>query len=174
MQIQVTQYMQAFQPNSFLCAILRSTTGLYIFTPLSVTWGWYHRDRRPSSDDSPTVIPPLALDKPSIMKRYHCWQTCSHTSPRRSPTMVTLHDTWFVECLWWYDGWTVKTVVTWQSSAPMILVPELWLEVTRSAENKSCWFHSLVYFLTDQNGIWCGFETHSSWPSWYYIYVRVV
>ena len=34
-----------------------------------VSWG-----RRPSSDDSfhsPTVIPPSALDKPSIMKRYH-------------------------------------------------------------------------------------------------------
>ena len=27
----------------------------------------------------------------------------------RSLTMVTLHDTWFVECQWWNDGWTVKT-----------------------------------------------------------------
>ena len=27
----------------------------------------------------------------------------------RSPTMVTLHDTRFVECRWWNDGWTVKT-----------------------------------------------------------------
>ena len=38
------------------------------------TWGRYHGDRRPSSDDSfhsPTVIPPSALDKPSVMKRYH-------------------------------------------------------------------------------------------------------
>ena len=26
----------------------------------------------------------------------------------RSPTMVTLHDTRFVECRWWNDGWTVK------------------------------------------------------------------
>ena len=37
-------------------------------------WGRYHGGRRPSSDDSlhsPTVIPPSALDKPSIMKRYH-------------------------------------------------------------------------------------------------------
>ena len=71
--------------------------------------------RRPSSDDSfhsPTVIPPSALNKPSIMKRCHCWRTCSHTSPRRSPTTVTLHDTRFVECRWWNDGWTVKTVVT--------------------------------------------------------------
>ena len=35
------------------------------------TWGRYHGGRRPSSDDSlhsPTVIPPPALDKPSIMK----------------------------------------------------------------------------------------------------------
>ena len=55
----------------------------------------YTRDRRPSCDDSfhsPTVIPPSALDKPSITKRYHRRQNCSHTSPRRSPTMVTLHD----------------------------------------------------------------------------------
>ena len=78
-------------------------------------WGRYHGSRRPSSDDSfhsPTVIPPWALDKPSIMKRYHRRRTCSHSSPRRSPTMVTLHDTRFVECPWWNDGWTVKTVVT--------------------------------------------------------------
>ena len=34
------------------------------------------------------------------MKRYHRRRTCSHTSARRSPTMVTLHDTRFVEvCL---------------------------------------------------------------------------
>ena len=79
------------------------------------TWGRYHGGRRPSSDDSfhsPTVIPPSALDKPSIMKRDHRRRTCSHTSPGRSPTMVTLHDSRFVECLWWNDGWTVKTVVT--------------------------------------------------------------
>ena len=55
----------------------------------------YHGGRRPSSDDSfhsPTGIPPSALDKPSIMKRYHRRPTCSHISPRRSLTMVTLHD----------------------------------------------------------------------------------
>ena len=79
------------------------------------TWGRYHGGRRPSSDDSlhsPTVIPPSALDKPSIMKRNHRRRTCGHTSPRRSSTMVTLHDTRFVECRWLNDGWTVKTVVT--------------------------------------------------------------
>ena len=64
-------------------------------------WGRYHGGRRPSSDDSfhsSAVIPPSALDKPSIMKCYHRWWTCSHTSSRRSPTMVTLHDARFVEC----------------------------------------------------------------------------
>ena len=79
------------------------------------SWGRYHGGRPPSSHDScrnPTVIAPSALDQPSIMKRYHPWRTCSHTSPRRSSTMVTLHDTRFVECRWWNDGWTVKTVVT--------------------------------------------------------------
>ena len=80
-----------------------------------ITWCRYHGGRRQSSDDSfhsPTFIPPSALYKPSIMKRYHRRRTCSHTSPRRSPTMVTLHDTAFVTCRWWNDGWTVKTVVT--------------------------------------------------------------
>ena len=79
------------------------------------TRGRYHGGRRPSSDDSlhsPTVIAPSALDKPSIMKRYHRRRTGSHTSPRRSPTMVTLPDTRFVECRWWSDGCTVKTVVS--------------------------------------------------------------
>ena len=58
-------------------------------------WGRYHGCRRPSSDDSfhsPAVIPPSSLDKLSIMKRYHRRRTCSCTSPRRSPTMVTVHD----------------------------------------------------------------------------------
>ena len=77
----------------------------------SVTRGLYHGGRRPSCDDSchsSTVIPPT-LDKPNIMKRYYLRRTCCHTSPRRSPTMVTLHDTRFVECRRWNDGWTVKT-----------------------------------------------------------------
>ena len=81
----------------------------------SQTRGRYHGGRRPSSDDSfhsPTVIPPPALDKPSIVKRYYRRRTCSDTSPRRSPTMVTLHDTRFVECRWLNDGWNVKTIVT--------------------------------------------------------------
>ena len=97
-------------------------------THQSASWGRYNGGRRPLSDNSfhsPTVIPPTALDKPSIMKRYHRRWTCSHTSPRRSPTMVTLHDTRFVECQWWNDGWTVKTVITWRSSASMIQVPDL-------------------------------------------------
>ena len=72
----------------------------------------YRGGRGPSSDDSfhsPTVNPLLALNKPSVMKRYHRRRTCSHTSPRRSTTMVTLHDTRFDECRWWNDGLTVKT-----------------------------------------------------------------
>ena len=37
-----------------------------------------------------------------------------------SPTMVTPRDTRYVECRWWNEGWTVKTVVTGRSSASMI------------------------------------------------------
>ena len=77
-------------------------------------WGQYHGGRRPSSDDSfhcPTVIPPSALDKPSIIKRCHHRQMYIHTSPHSSTTMLTLYDTQFVECQWWNDGWTVKTVI---------------------------------------------------------------
>ena len=82
----------SFLPTSFLHAI-----------KAMMLWGCYHGVRRPSSDDSlhsPTVIPPSALDKPSIMKCYHRRRTCSHTSSRRSPTMVTLHDNRFAECRW--------------------------------------------------------------------------
>ena len=79
------------------------------------TRGRYHGGRRPSSDDSlhgPTVI---ALG--TRHTEYHealpsSANVQSHTSPRRSPTMATLHDTRRVECRWWNDGWTVKTVVT--------------------------------------------------------------
>ena len=89
--------------------------------------GRYRGGRRPSSDDSfrgLTVIPSPALDKRSIMKRYHRRRTFSHTSPSRSPTMVTCYDSRFDECRWWNDGWTVKTVVTLRSSASMIPVPD--------------------------------------------------
>ena len=61
----------------------------------------------------------------SIMKRYHHRRMCNHTSPRRLPTIVMLHDTLFVECRWWNEGWAVKTVVTWRSSASMIPAPGL-------------------------------------------------
>ena len=84
-------------------------------------WGRYHGGWRPSSDDSPATIPPSALNKPSITKRYHRRRTWSHTSPRRSPTMVTLHETRFVECRWWNGGWTV---VIWRSSTSMIPAPD--------------------------------------------------
>ena len=90
--------------------------------------GRHHGGRRPSNGDSlhsPTVISPSALDTPSILKRYHRRRTCSHTSPRRSPSMVTLHDTGFAQCRWWNDGWTVKTVVTCRSSAFMIPAPDV-------------------------------------------------
>ena len=77
-------------------------------------------DRQLTSFHSPTVIPPSALDKSSIMKRYHRRRATRWGVTARSPTMVTLHDTQFVECRWWNDSWTVKTVVTWRSSASMI------------------------------------------------------
>ena len=41
----------------------------------------------------------------------------------RSLTMVTLHDTGFVECRLWNDGWTVKTVVTSRSTASILPAP---------------------------------------------------
>ena len=56
------------------------TTSTVMFGELC--WGQYHGGRRPSSDDSfhsPTVIPPSALHKPSIMKRYYRRRMCSHT-----------------------------------------------------------------------------------------------
>ena len=43
-----------------------------------VLWGRYHGPSSDHSFHSPTVIPPLALDKPSIMKRCHRRRTCSH------------------------------------------------------------------------------------------------
>ena len=82
-------------------------------------------DRQVTTVFSATVIPPSPLDKLSTMKHYHHWRMCSHTSPRCLRMMVTLHDTWFVKCRFWNDGWTVNTVVTWRSSASMIRAPEL-------------------------------------------------
>ena len=58
------------------------------------------------------------------MKSYHRRQTTRLGVTARSPTMVKLHDTQFVQCRWWNDGWTVKTVVTW-SSTSTIPAPEV-------------------------------------------------
>ena len=62
------------------CATARLQTDLTVLDPRHCAAtnlqmrGRYHGGRRPSSDNSfhsPTVIPPSALDKPSIMKRCH-------------------------------------------------------------------------------------------------------
>ena len=103
------------RPPLFLRSHTSDLSCSVLVATLLDSWGRYHGGRRPSSDDSfhsSTVIPPSALGKPSIMKLYHRRRTCSHTSPRSSPTMVTLHDTRFVEWRRWNDGWSVKTVVT--------------------------------------------------------------
>ena len=118
--IQTCQSLESFQCNRFLIfrVVLEVSEQ---WTP--VTRGWYHGGRRPSSDDSfhsPPVILPSALDKPRIMKHYHRWWVTRWGVTAPALTMVTLHDTWFVECQRRNDNWTVKTVVTWQPSASMI------------------------------------------------------
>ena len=74
---------------------------------------------------SPTVIPPSALDKSSIMKRYQRRWTTRWSVTARSPTTVALRYTRFFECRWWNDSWTVKTVVTWRSLDSMIPAPDV-------------------------------------------------
>ena len=115
---------------------------------------------------SPTVIPPLALDRPSIMKRYHRRRTTKWGVTARSPTMVTFHDTRFVECRWLNDGWTVKTVVTWRSLASMIPAPDvlfLWgsqawflpeqqdcrVSCTRTCKSRSRYFEILAWLFAE-------------------------
>ena len=99
--------------------------------PAAYAWsgaGIMEADDRHNYDDSlhsPAVIPPSALDKPSIMKRYQRRRATRWGVTAVSPTMVTLHDTRFVECRCWNDGWTVKTIVTWRSTASMISAPGL-------------------------------------------------
>ena len=108
----------------------------------SRTRGRYHGGRRPSSDDSfhsLTVIPPSALDKPNIMKRYHRRRTCSYTSPRRSPTMVTLHDTRFVGCRWWKDGWTGTSL---DGRRPPRYRPQFTLPSVESYQYLQNWYSS--------------------------------
>ena len=112
------------RPTMVVCCLHRRGQGSWQI------WGWYHGGRRPSSDDSfhsPTLIPPLALDKPSVMKHYHNWRTMRWGVTTRSPTMVALHDTWFVECRWWNDGWTENCrhlmVVSLHDSGPRWLSP---------------------------------------------------
>ena len=106
------------------------------------TWGQYHGGQRQSSDDSfhsPTVIPLSALDKLSIIKRYHHRQTTRWGVIACSPTMVTLHGTRIVEGWWWNVGWTD----TWRSSASMIPAPGLRMRAPRPLEH-TCWRHFAV------------------------------
>ena len=51
-------------------------------------------------------------------------------------TMETLHDTRFVERRWWNDGCTLKTVVTWRSSASMIPAPDAYSVAEKSQQQK--------------------------------------
>ena len=76
----------------------------------------------------------------------------------RSPTMVTIHVTGFVECRWWNDGWTVKTVVTWRSSASMIPAPGFDL-------NFSTWISVQVesYQRWDRL-VWSQVSARTGWP----------
>ena len=130
-----------------LCFVLQKIAG-------RVLWGRYDGGWWPSSDDSfhsPTVIPQSALNKLSIMKHYHRQWTCSHTSPRRSLTMVTLYDTRFAECRWWNDSWTVKTVVTWPLSASMIPALEHNFNFILPGRTGLLWAHCLQK-ITKRNG----------------------
>ena len=62
---------------------------------MTIKWQQFSQSNRHST------IPPSALDKPSIMKRYHRQRTTRWDVTAHSPTMVALHDTRFVECRWW-------------------------------------------------------------------------
>ena len=97
--------------------------------PTTVKWRQFH---------SPTVIPPSAVDKPRIMKRYHRRLTTRWGVTARSPTIITLHDTRLVECRWWIDGWTVKTVVTWRSSASFMPAPGFGSRLLHWSFAKAC------------------------------------
>ena len=139
-----------------------------------LTWGRYHGGRRPSSDDylhSPTVIPPSALYKPSIMTHNHRRRTCSHTSPRRSPTMVTLHDTRFVE--WSMVEWRLDcedcrhwTVVGLHDTGPWCQDPSCCIKSPWNARSK--W---IVLVATELN--WNPFCRHRI-PSVFAINVNAV
>ena len=87
------------------------------------------------------------------MKRYHRRRMTRWGVTACSPTMVMLHDTRFVECRWWNDGWTVKTVVTGRSSASMIplmygSLSYMWFSMFYW-HKRNMWFHK--FSLTEPN-----------------------
>ena len=102
---------------------------------------WVNKDVvRTLSDDlgpvwwRPTIVKWRQFSQSNSHSTIGTWQTEYHEAlpssrttrwgvTARSPTMVTLHDTGFVECRWWNGGWTVKTFVTWLSSASIIPAP---------------------------------------------------
>ena len=90
------------------------TLGPVSWRPTTVKWRQFSQSNRHST---------IGTRQTQYMKRYHRRRTTRWGVTARSPTMVTLHDTRFVECRWWNDGWTVKTDVTWRSSASMIPAP---------------------------------------------------
>ena len=104
---------RSFPPTQTVSRPPSLSTRVFLPAIIAVmTWGRYHGGRRPSSNDSfhsPTVIPPSALDKPSITERYHRRRTMRGGVTTCSPTMVMLHVTRFVECRWWNDGCRGRT-----------------------------------------------------------------
>ena len=101
-----------FPSDSQCCDAL----GPVSWRPTTIKWQQSSQSNRHST---------ISTRQTEYHKGYHRQQTTRWGVSACSPTMVTLHGTGFVECRWWNDGWTVKTVVTWRSSASMIPAPGL-------------------------------------------------
>ena len=125
----------------------RDVQTVYMLKLLSYR-GQYHEGQQSSSDDSfhsPTVIPPSALNKPSIMKHHHRQWTCSHTLPRHSTTMVTLHDTLVCQV----------PMVEWRMDCETSMIPAFglwnpattcnWAHCQHRASKVTCYTTTVIY-----------------------------
>ena len=92
--------------------------GLVSWRPTTVKWRQSSKSNRHST---------IGTRKTEYHEGHRRRRTTRWGVTARSPTIVTLHDTRFGECRWSNDAWTVKSVVTWRSSASVIPAPGLLL-----------------------------------------------
>ena len=131
--------MAAWQHKAF-------NQGPVLWRPTTVKWRQFSQSNRHSTFGTRQTQYHEALPSSGNMHQ---------TSLCRSTMMVALHDTGFVKCRWWNDGWTVKSVITRGLSASMTPAPGFLAVIRR-----------IIELVSQGNLVWFIFSLVINWSPW--------